>query len=220
MEELIKKHRNFWSDKTIQKHVIFSFILLIVSFLLFYFAKVQTNEYSGYVVPDILLDTIPVINVGYIFFQGAFIFVLFVIVLLALDPVFIPFTFENVALFIFARSVFMNMTHLSAPSVEYYKYIEHEHHVQSVLFTLSSGNDLFFSGHAGTPFLLALIFWHKKQYRYLFLFCSVVASVAVIVGHLHYTIDVFSSFFITFGVFEAAKKFFKKEYALVSLLHS
>jgi membrane-associated phospholipid phosphatase len=41
-----------------------------------------------------------------------------------------------------------------------------------------------------------------------------IGSVAVIVGHLHYSIDVFSAYFIAFGIFEIAKKIFKKEYGL------
>jgi membrane-associated phospholipid phosphatase len=84
--------------------------------------------------------------------------------------------------------------------------------LSQALFTLSSGNDLFFSGHAGYPFLLALIFWQYKRFRYLFLFCSIGGAVAVIFGHLHYSIDVFSAYFITFGVFEMAKRFFRKEF--------
>jgi membrane-associated phospholipid phosphatase len=43
-----------------------------------------------------------------------------------------------------------------------------------------------------------------------------VGSVAEIFGHLHYSIDVFSAFFIAYGVFEIAKKIFKKEYLLLT----
>ena len=75
-------------------------------------------------------------------------------------------------------------------------------------------NDLFFSGHVGLPFLVALIFWRYTYLRYYFLLFALIASVTVLLGHLHYSIDVFSAFFITYGIFEIAKRFFKKEYRL------
>jgi membrane-associated phospholipid phosphatase len=181
-----------------------------------YFATRYTNRHAGDIASDLLLDNLPVYQVGYIFFQGAFLFVLFVLGVLFNEPKYIPFTLESSALFFATRSFFMVMTHLASPSVEYYNYIQHEHHTQKILFTVSSGNDLFFSGHAGFPFLLALVFWKIPQLRYFFFLASFVGACAVILGHLHYSIDVFSSFFIAFGVFHAAKFFFKKEFTLLT----
>lgn len=215
MEKLIKKHLDFWMDKTVIKHMILSVVLLAISLLITYFAVKYTNTHSGYVASDILLDNLPVIQVGLIFFQGAFIFLLILLGLGAFEPKYIPFVMESSAIFFLVRSLFMVMTHLSPPSIEYYNYVQHEHHIPEVLFTISSGNDLFFSAHAGYPFLLAIIFWKVRYIRYFFLLCSLVGSVAVILGHLHYSIDVFSAFFIAFGVFEMAKHFFKKEYSLL-----
>lgn len=214
MERFITKHKDFWTNKEILYHFVLSFVLFATSLFLISFAIDYTDGYQGYVVPDILLDNIPVFNVGYIFFQGAFIFAITETFLLFYEPKYLPFTLEASAVFFFVRSIFMVMTHLTAPSVEYYSYIEHEHHINQTLFTISSGNDLFFSGHAGYPFLLALIFWQWKPARYFFLACSLIGGVAVILGHLHYSIDVFSAYFIAFGVFAFAKKFFKKEYSL------
>lgn len=215
MKKLFKKHKLFWCDTTILKHLLLSVILLISSLLLIYFARSYTGDYLNNVVPDLLLDHLPVLNVGYIFFQGAFIFLVGLIVMLLWEPKYIPFVLESSALFFFMRAFFMIMTHLSAPATEYYRYIDHDKHAQNVVFTISSGNDLFFSGHAGFPFLLALIFWHQKSLRYIFLVCSLVGSTAVILGHLHYSIDVFSAYFIAYGIFEASKYLFKKEYTLL-----
>ena len=54
------------------------------------------------------------------------------------------------------------------------------------------GADLFFSGHTGMPFLLALIFWDWRRVRYMFLFISVACAIIVLAG-LHYSIDVCSA---------------------------
>ena len=190
-------------------------MFLAVSIFFTYLASNYNDGYTGgYVVPDLLLDHIPIMNVSYLFFQGAFFFGLSVVAVFLFVPEAMPFTLITSALFFSTRALFMTLTHLTAPFIAHYSFIEYEHHVPQVVFSLSSGNDLFFSGHAGFPFLLALIFWNFKNIRYYFLLCSIIASCVVIVGHLHYSIDVFSAFFITFGIFEIAKRIFKKEYLI------
>ena len=37
----------------------------------------------------------------------------------------------------------------------------------------------------------------------------------VLLGHFHYSIDVFAAFFIAYGIADLAKKFFAKEYAFI-----
>lgn len=214
MQEFFTAHATFWSDAGIRRRMCIGAVLLIASFFATYFATRYTNLSSGNVVPDLLLDHLPVYDVGIFFFQGAFAFILILIGILLLQPAFIPFTLENTALFFMTRSIFMTMTHLAPPTTAYYDFVQHEHHVREVLFTISSGNDMFFSGHTGFPFLLALIFWKKKWFRYFFLLCSFIGGATSILGHVHYSIDVFSSFFIAFGVFELCRYLFKKEQAL------
>ena len=81
-------------------------------------------------------------------------------------------------------------------------------------YGIFNGNDLFFSGHTGLPFLLALIFWENKKLRFLFLGFSVLFAVVVLLGHLHYSIDVFAAYFITYTIFHICKFLFKKDWQL------
>jgi len=214
MHKVLINHWEFWNNKPMRLRLLLSIILLILSLGVTYIASSYTDSYTGHVVPDLLLDHIPVVNVQYVFFQGALAILIFLIGILLLNPKFIPFVLESSAVFFVTRSFFMIMTHLSAPSIVYYSYIEREHHIPQTLFTISSGNDLFFSGHAGFPILLMLIFWTNRHLRYFFLACSVIASIAVIIGHLHYSIDVFSAYFIAYGIFQFSKWFFRSEYLL------
>jgi hypothetical protein len=78
------------------------------------------------------------------------------------------------------------------------------------------GADLFFSAHTGMPFLGALAFWKEKEIRYFSLFGSLFFAVVVLLGHLHYSIDVASAFFITYGIFHIAQYFFPKDWKLFS----
>lgn len=207
MKSLIAKHKELWSDRIFVISATIGFLFFVSSLLVNYGAISYSAEVAGNATTDILLQNLPVINTDKIFSEGALLFVIFVAVLLILKPKTIPFILKSVALFICIRSVFVIMTHLG-PSLD---------HITTDLGNLgyiSSGADLFFSGHTGLPFLMALMFWEDKYLRRIFLFSSIVAAVAVILGHLHYTIDVFSAFFITYGIYHISQKVFRKDYKL------
>jgi membrane-associated phospholipid phosphatase len=61
---------------------------------------------------------------------------------------------------------------------------------------------------------LALIFWENKILRIVFLSFSIMFAIIVLLGHLHYSIDVLSAFFITFSIFHICKFLFKKDWQL------
>jgi hypothetical protein len=61
--------------------------------------------------------------------------------------------------------------------------------------------DLFFSGHAATTFLLVLYLWHRRGLRVWALVAHVVVVTTVMLSHLHYTIDVIGAWAFTFAVF-------------------
>ncbi len=50
----------------------------------------------------------------------------------------------------------------------------------SIIQMFTFGSDLFFSGHTGAPFLLALIFWKQPALRAVFLGASGVFAVSVL----------------------------------------
>jgi membrane-associated phospholipid phosphatase len=84
-----------------------------------------------------------------------------------------------------------------------------------LMSTFNVGSDFFFSGHTGLPFLIALIFWDNRLIRYISLSASILFGVSVLLGHLHYSIDVFAAFFITYSIFAIARRFFAKDYDVI-----
>jgi len=207
IKSLIAKHRPYWQDRSFVLSTLASLIFFIISLFANYGAVRYATLKAGSATTDILLQLLPVINTDIIFSEGALIFVIFVIILLVMEPKTIPFTLKSIALFIIIRSLFVSMTHI-AP------YPDHITSDLDAIRYLSSGADLFFSGHTGLPFLMALLFWKQKHLRWFFLISSVVAAASVILGHLHYTIDVFSAFFITYGIYHISQKFFLNDLAL------
>jgi hypothetical protein len=61
--------------------------------------------------------------------------------------------------------------------------------------------DLFFSGHVATTFLLLLYLLDRKHLRLLALAAHLVTVAAVVLSHLHYSIDVVGAWGITFAIY-------------------
>lgn len=181
---------------------------LVLSFLVNFYAGLFATRNISNSVTDILLDNLPVVNVDIVFIEGSLLLWLFVCLLLLQRPERIPFVFKSMALFVLVRSAFIVMTHIG-PFPERSALDPSE-----VLRVFTFGGDLFFSGHTGSPFLLALIFWKTPKLRAIFLGASGVFAISVLLGHLHYSIDVFAAFFISYGIYDLAKFLFPREHAL------
>ena len=61
--------------------------------------------------------------------------------------------------------------------------------------------DLFFSGHVATTFLLVLYAWQQPRLRVLALAGHVLMIASVFLAHLHYSIDVLGAWAVTFALF-------------------
>ncbi len=185
-----------------------SLVLLALSIVSNFYAGTFATENISNPVTDIILDNVPVINVDFIFVQGALFMWMFVGGLLIARPERIPFVFKALALFILVRSGFIILTHIG-PFPTRSKYDLNE-----IMQSFTFGGDLFFSGHTGAPFLLALMFWKDSRLRFTFLAATSVFGVAVLLGHLHYSIDVFAAFFISYGIHDLAKFLFRRNWEL------
>ncbi len=182
--------------------------LLAGSIIINFFAGIYATERASNAVTDIVLSNIRVFDVDAIFIYGTIFFWTFVGILCLFELKWLPFTFKSIALFVLIRSVFISLTHIGP---------FHDQVIinpASIVSKFTFGGDLFFSAHTGLPFLLALIFWDKLYLRLFFILTSIVFGTVVLLGHLHYSIDVLSAFFITFTIYHIAEKFFKKDHKL------
>lgn len=206
MKKIIRKYKIYKEEKQHLKSLIFSFGLLIFSlFANFYAGEYATKEASNYV-NDIILSNIRAYNVDYIFIYGPMVLWGFVAWLLIKDPRKIPFVLKSIALFVLIRSVFVTLTHIGPFPNSINDVFNH-----SVVNKFTFGADLFFSAHTGLPFLMSLVFGANLHLKILFIALSVMFGIVVLLGHLHYSIDVLSAFFITYTIYVIAEKIFKKD---------
>ena len=200
------RYKESWFDKYVRFSIPLSFLVFLVAvFVVQPLAIDYASDVATSPVGDIILSNIPVFNVGYFFVYGMFLLVAFITVLCLQHPKRIPFILHSLTLFVLIRSAFVSMTHVGNFATEA------ANTFGPAITRTFFGADHFFSGHAGAPFLMALIFWHKPMLRYIFLAWSAFFSVIVLLGHLHYTIDVFSAFFITYGIYHIALWLFPRE---------
>lgn len=210
MNELLSRHKHYWSQKKYRASSFVGFFLFLASLVANRYASFYATAQASNPVTDLLLDNIPVMRVEWIVNDAAVVFGLCMLGLIIWQPRRIPFILKSIALFVFIRSGFITFTHL-APFPERV-YLD----PNDLFRTLTYGGDYFFSGHTGMSFLLALIYWQEKSVRYFCLAASALLSVGVILGHLHYSIDVFAAFFITYGIFVMAQHFFPYAYNVFS----
>ncbi len=185
-------------------------VFLVVGYIVMSHAVTYATESISNSVTDIVLSNLPVYNVGGIFVWG--VAALFLVAVLACYAAFerTPFVLKSAGLFMLIRAFFISLTHISP-------YPLHAAISQNIVTYLVpsffNGDDLFFSGHTGFPFLLALIFWDHAILRWIFLGFSLLFAIVALLGHLHYSIDVASAYFITFTIFILAKMLFKRDWA-------
>lgn len=210
MNALFARHKQYWTQKRYRNSSLVGVVLFLVSLVVNRYASFYATAQASNPVTDLLLDNLPVMRVEWIVNDVAAFFGFCMFLLILWQPRRIPFILKAIALFIFIRSGFITFTHL-APFPERI-YLD----PTDVFRTLTYGGDYFFSGHTGVSFLFALIYWQEKRVRYFCLAAAVLLSVGVILGHLHYSIDVFAAFFITYGIFVMAQRLFPYSYNVFS----
>ena len=190
--------------------------LLTAAYIVEYFASVYASNYSQRPtynhVGDLILDTIPVVDLSFIIIEVGLGAIILGTLFVFSRPRYVLFTLKAVALFVIIRALFVSLTHVGihpqaiAPGLGFF---------DAVYSYLNLQTGLFFSGHTGLPFLMAFIFWNTPSVRYFFLSLSFIFAVAVLLAHVHYSIDVLAAPFMAYGIFKITRYLFPLDYKLI-----
>ncbi len=191
-------------------------LLLGGAYVAEHFANLYELEYSqrptSVYVGDLLLDNLPVVDLNFVIIEGAFLSIVLGTLLVLSKPRRILFSLKAVALFIAIRALFVSLTHVGIypgnldPGDGFFN---------GIYAYLNLQKGFFFSGHAGLPFLMALIFWDNFRARFALIALSLLFAVAVLLAHIHYSIDVLAAPFMAYGIFRIAQYFFARDYELM-----
>ncbi len=205
-----------YKDRTFLSSVGVGLFLLLVSQVAVYYSTSYATFNASNSLTDIILSNTRVYEVGGVFVYGGVLLVACITLLIVMRPRYLPFTIKAIAFLYFVRSFAVSLTHIS--SYPYRATLDaSSYFITSPLFRVYfTGDDLFFSGHVALPFLLSLIFWDNVVLRIAFLTVSIVFAVVVLLGHLHYSIDVFSAYFITYCIYLMARRIFRKDFVRMS----
>lgn len=176
---------------------ILCFTALFASFFLnnamsTYADKMQSNR-----VTDFFLDLLPLTDVNFVFFWIALTWCLGLFFYHLFNPQQLTFLIWSYALFISVRACFITLTHIAPP----YNLAM----IPSELKVYAFEADMFFSGHVGGPFFFALL-TNNIRMRNLAISYTVFTIFIVLLGHMHYSIDVFASLFIAHSLSVVVKK--------------
>lgn len=192
-------------------------VLLGAAYIVEHFANIYAFTYSvrptSRYVGDLILDNLQVVDLSFIIVECALLAIVLGTVFVLQHPRYILFSLKALALFIIIRAFFISLTHVGI----YPEHVALGFGVFDGIYSyLNFQMGLFFSGHTGMPFFMALIFWEHKHARFVFLSLSFVFAIAVLLAHIHYSIDVFAAPFMAYGIFKIAKYFFPRDYSLIA----
>ncbi len=187
-----------WKDFLQEKKLRVEFIITIIILSLVLFSLTNFLNFSeirqGVVLPDPILKLFNPVNLTWLTFGLIYLSLITAIAIFLKDPTRFMLVIQAYSLMIIFRIIAMyalplnppeNMIPLNDPFVQFFG--------TGKLLT----KDLFFSGHTATLFLLFL-FAPNKFFRNLFLICTITVAAAVILQHVHYSIDVIAAPFFTY----------------------
>ncbi|MEJ2614923.1 MAG: phosphatase PAP2-related protein [Ignavibacteriaceae bacterium] len=152
---------------------------------------------NGVELNDPVLKLFRPIDLSVFIFSVIYVSIIIGLITLLNTPRRLMFALQVYALVVLVRIITLYLTPLNAPPNMIPL-------VDPIVNNLGTGQlltkDLFFSGHTATMFFLFLVSENKKM-RLFFFFGFVIIAIAVVLQHVHYTIDVVAAPFFTYTAF-------------------
>jgi hypothetical protein len=198
--------KTFFQNKKSRTEFIITLLVLVPLMLSFSQFILFIEQREGVVLNDPLLNTFNPINLTWLTFSLIYLSLIMFVISVFKDPQKLMIGLQSYGLMVIFRTIAMYLTPLDAPGT---LLVLDDPFVQ--LFGKGDvlTKDLFFSGHTGTLFLLFLLA-ENKTLRILFLISTIMVGSAVLLQHVHYSIDVFVAPFVAYCAYRIIKNLHTK----------
>lgn len=184
--------KEFYKNRKVEILLTVVFLILILIILSNFLGYVEGRE--GTTLPDPILNLFNPINLTWLTFGLIYASLAIAIINFVKEPDKLLLAIQSYSLMVVFRLITMYVTPFAAPEK---LLLLDDPFVQFFGSGQILTKDLFFSGHTATLFLLFLIA-DIKSLRIFFLICTIAVAAAVILQHVHYTIDVISAPFFAY----------------------
>jgi membrane-associated phospholipid phosphatase len=189
---------SFVRNKSLRLEFVFT-IIFFIAVLLFFSRFLQfVEKREGIILSDPILNSFNPVDLTWLTFVLIYISVIIAIIMLLQTPQRLMFAIQCYTLLVIFRTITMFLTPLQAPIT---LIPLNDPFVQLFGNGEVLRNDLFFSGHTATLFLLYLIS-EKKILKRIFLIFTLLVGTAVILQHVHYAVDVAAAPFFSYASFK------------------
>jgi hypothetical protein len=192
-----------WKEFLTNRRTEFIITILLLTVILFFFpnflAFVEGRQ--GVTLADPVLELFNPIDLTWLTFGLIYISLLVAIFSFAAKPEILLLALQSYSLLVIFRILVMYSAPLDAPER---LILLNDPFVQFFGSGEVLTKDLFFSGHTATLFLLFLVS-DKKHLKIIFLISTILVGTAVLLQHVHYTIDVLAAPFFAYSSYRIAK---------------
>lgn len=200
-KEFLKEKRNRF------ELVITLFLLAVVLTSLANFLN-YVEARKGVLLPDPLLNLFNPIDLTWLTFALIYVSLIVAIATLSRNPKRLLFAVQLYTLMVAVRILAMYLLPLQPPEK---MIILNDPLVEFFGTGQTLTKDLFFSGHTATLLILFLVS-EKKIIKTVFLISTITVAIAVLLQHVHYSIDVLAAVFFTYACYRFLQTIKKNEY--------
>jgi len=194
--------KTFFENKSNRTEFIITVIILI--FLMTFFAQflLYVEERNGVTLNDPILNLFSPVDLTWFTFSLIYLSLILFLINRIKEPQTLMIALQTYGLMVFFRFIAMYLTPFNAPQNII---VLNDPFVQMFGKGDILTKDLFFSGHTGTLFLLVLLV-DNKTLKTIFLVATILVGSAVLLQHVHYSVDVFAAPFVAYGSYRIIKK--------------
>ena len=182
---------NSWTEPVVT-------LILLISTLIFFTHFINAVEArNGVELNDPVLKLFHPVDLSGFIFSIIYLSIIIGLITLLVDPKRLVIALQVYTLIVMVRIITLYLTPLNAPGNMIPL-------IDPIVNNFGTGQlltkDLFFSGHTATMFFLFLVSENKKI-KLIFLLGFVIIAIAVLLQHVHYTIDVVAAPFFSYTAF-------------------